>query len=289
MCGDIMRKNKTIEKKYILLASIAIIMVILGILSYSLKKKEKLNVVESFFKDTIISVENIIFFPFRYVVSVFDNYNDLKNIKKENDILKISLNRIESIEAENIELRKQLENMKSELNIDYSLTDYEYVNSTVISRNIGYWYNTNTIDKGSNSGIEADMPVINAYGLIGKVINTTAFSSTVRLISTRDTNNKISVSIISDGEKLFGLINGYDYKKGTLEIEGISNTKTVRIGDLVYTSGLGGVFPSGILIGKVESISTDSYDLSKIINVTPSASMEDINYVSVLKRKSEQD
>lgn len=289
MCGDIMRKNKTIEKKYILLASIAIIMVILGILSYSLKKKEKLNVVESFFKDTIISVENIIFFPFRYVVNVFDNYNDLKNIKKENDILKISLNRIESIEAENIELRKQLENMKSELNIDYSLTDYEYVNSTVISRNIGYWYNTITIDKGSNSGIEADMPVINAYGLIGKVINTTAFSSTVRLISTRDTNNKISVSIISDGEKLFGLINGYDYKKGTLEIEGISNTKTVRIGDLVYTSGLGGVFPSGILIGKVESISTDSYDLSKIINVVPSASMEDINYVSVLKRKSEQD
>ena len=92
---------------------------------------------------------------------------------------------------------------------------------------------------------------------------------------------------ISDGEKLNGLINGYDYNNQTLEIEGISNTKTVRVDDLVYTSGLGGVFPSGILIGKVESITTDSYDLSKIINVKPSANFDDINFVSILKRKSE--
>lgn len=282
-----MKKNKNIEKKYIILAIIAIIMIVLGILSYTLKRKEKLNIVESFLKDVVVSVENVIFFPFRYVVNIFEDYNELKDIKKENDILKTSLNRIESVETENVELRKQLENLKEELNIDYTLTDYEYVNATVTSRNINYWYNTITINKGSNNGIEVEMPVINAYGLIGKVVSTTGVTSTVRLISTSDTNNKISVAITSEGEKLYGLINGYDYDNKTLEIEGISNTKTVRVGDYVYTSGLGGVFPSGILIGKVESITTDSYDLSKIINVTPSASFEDINYVSILKRKSE--
>lgn len=283
-----MKKKKNIEKKYIILAIIAIIMIIIAILSYTLKKKEKLNIVESFLKDTITSVENVVFYPFRYVVNVFEEYGELKNLKEEYDVLKTSLNRIDSIETENVELRKQLESLKEELNITYSLTDYEYLNATVTSRNIGYWYNTITINKGSNSGIEEEMPVINAYGLIGKVVNTTALTSTVRLLSTSDTNNKISVSIISEGEKLYGLINGYNYEKSTLEIEGISNTKTVRVGDVVYTSGLGGVFPSGILIGTVESITTDSYDLSKIINVTPSASFEDINYVSILKRKSEE-
>jgi len=282
-----MKKKKNIEKKYIILLIIALIMIILGILSYSLKKKEKLNIVESFFKDVVVSVENVIFYPFRYIVNCFSDYNELKDIKKENDILETSLNRIEAIETENIELRKQLESLKEELDIDYTLVDYEYVNATVTSRNIGYWYNTITIDKGTNSGIEVEMPVINAYGLIGKVVSTTALTSTVRLISTSDSNNKISVAIISENEKLYGLINGYNYQNQTLEIEGISNTKTVRVGDIVYTSGLGGVFPSGILIGTVESITTDSYDLSKIINVTPSASLEDINYVSILKRKSE--
>ena len=186
--------KKTIEKKYILLIIAVIVIVILVILSYGLKKKKNLNVVESIIKDSIVSVENVIFYPFRY-----------------------------------------------------------------------------TID--------------NATGLICKVVSCTNYTSVVKLITTSDTDNKISVSIVSEGEKLNGLINGYDYKSKLLEVEGISNTKTVRVGDIVYTSGLGGVFPSGILIGTVESITTDSYDLSKIINVKPSADFEDLNYVSVLKRK----
>lgn len=283
------KKNTNIEKKYIIMVIIAIIMIILAILSYGLKKKKDLNIVESFLKDVIVSVENIVFSPFRFTINLFENYGELKDIKEENDILKTSLNRIESIEAENIELRKQLENLKEELNIDYTLTDYEYLNATVTSRNIGYWYNTITIDKGSNSGIEKEMPVINAYGLLGKVVDTTTFTSTIRLITTTDTNNKISVSIVSNNEKLHGLINGYNHKETTLEVEGISNTKTVRVGDSVYTSGLGGVFPSGILIGTVESITTDSYDLSKIINVKPSANFDDINFVTILKRKTDNE
>jgi len=284
-----MNKKRTtnIEKKYIIMIIIAIIMIVLAILSYGLKKKKDLNVVESFIKDAIVSVEKVIFYPFKFTFSLFEEYKELINIKKENDILKTSLNRIESIETENIELKRQLESLKEELNIDYVLTDYEYLNASVISRNVGYWYNTITIDKGKKSGIEVDMPVINAYGLLGKVISTTSFTSTIRLITTSDTNNKISVSIISESEKLNGLINGYDYDNKTLEVEGISNTKTVRVGDVVYTSGLGGVFPSGILIGKVESITTDSYDLSKIINVKPNADFDNINFVTVLKRKND--
>lgn len=283
------KKKINIEKKYILMMIIAIIMIVLAILSYGLKKKKDLNIVESFVKDAIVSVEKIIFYPFKFTINLFQDYGELKDIKEENDLLKTSLNRIESIEAENIELRQQLDNLKKELNIDYTLTDYEYLNATVTSRNIGFWYNTITIDKGSSSGVEVEMPVINAYGLLGKVVSTTSFTSTVRLLTTTDTNNKISVSIISNEEKLHGLINGYNYDSGTLEVEGISNTKTVRVGDLVYTSGLGGVFPSGILIGTVESITTDSYDLSKIINVKPSTDFDDINYVTVLARKNDSE
>jgi len=74
------------------------------------------------------------------------------------------------------------------------------------------------------------------------------------------------------------LVNRYNYSKNVLEVEGISNTEDVLVGDYVYTSGLGGIYPSGILIGMVDSISTDSYDLSKIINVKTVAN------VAVLKR-----
>ena len=281
------QKKKGIPKKYVLLIVIVLIIVLFVIFSISLKKERELNKVESFFKDTLIYVEKIVVYPFDYVKNKISDYNELKNVKKDNDILETSMDRILSIETENIELRRQLEALKDELNIDYSLTDYEYLNASVISRNVGYWYNKITIDKGSYNGVEKDMVVITSKGLIGRVINTTTFTSDVKLITTSDTNNKISVHISNGDTNLYGLINGYNYNDNVLELEGISNTKDVNIGDKVYTSGLGGIFPSGILIGTVSEITTDSYDLAKVIKVKPSADFSDINYVSILKRKSD--
>lgn len=287
MIQCLVEKKKAVPKKFVIIGIIILIIIILVIFSYTLKNDRKLNPVESFVKDTLTYTEKIITYPFNQLVSKVNDYKKLKNIREENDILETSLDRTSSIESENIELRRQLDKLKEELNIDYTLTDYEYLNATVISRNVGYWYNTITIDKGTYNGVEKDMVVINAKGLVGKIIRTTTFTSDVRLITTSDTNNKISVHVTNGDYKLYGLINNYDYKTNLLELEGISNTKNVSIGDYVYTSGLGGVFPSGILIGIVSGISTDSYDLAKIIMITPSANFTDINYVSVLKRKSE--
>lgn len=279
-------KRKVIPKKIIIIGIFVIIIVIIIILSFSLKKDRKLLPGLAFVRDGVLSVEKVITYPFVFVKNKISDYNGLKDVDKDNDILKTSIDRIDSVETENVELRRQLDALKSELNIEYTLSDYEYLNATVISRNVGFWFNIITIDKGSYSGIEKDMVVINAKGLIGKVVRTTSFTSDVRLITTSDANNKISVSISNGSDNLYGLINSFDYNDNYLEVEGISNTKNVSIGDKVYTSGLGGIFPSGILIGEVLDITTDSYDLAKLIKVKPSADFNDINYVSILKRKS---
>ena len=279
------RKKRSVPKKIIVIGICAIILIFMVIFSFTLKGDRKLNPVESFFKDALIYAEKIVTYPFRFVIDKVNEYGELGDVREENDTLVTSLDRITSIETENIELRRQLDKLKEELDIDYSLTDYEYLNASVISRNVGYWYNTITIDKGTYNGVEKDMIVINGKGLIGKIIRTTTFTSDVRLITTSDTNNKISVMISNGDYSLYGLINSYDYNDNLLEVEGISNTKDVNIGDFIYTSGLGGVFPSGRLIGQVSAITTDSYDLAKIIKVTPSVDFTDINYVSILKRK----
>ena len=287
--NDIMFRNrKKIEGKYIVIIIVILIILALAIYVKTLKEDRKLNIVESLIKDSVIFVEKIILTPFNYVGNLIDDFVELRNVQEENDKLKTSIERVDAIETENIELRREIDALKKELNIDYVLTDYDYLNATVISRNIGYWYNTLTIDKGTNNGISEGMVVVNSTGLIGKIIKTTTFTSEVRLITTSDTNNKISVSISNGNGKINGLINRYDYENNFLEIEGISNTEEVKVGDYVYTSGLGGVFPSGILIGTVESITTDEYDLAKIINVKPSINSNDINYVSVLKRKGSE-
>ena len=281
------RNTQSISKKYIIIIIIILIILLLIIFSFTLKEDRKLSKAESLLKDGLIYSEKIITYPFNYIKENIKEYKKLKDVNKNNNILETSIDRIDSIEAENIELRRQLETLKEELNINYTLSDYEYLNATVVSRNVGYWHNKITINKGTYNGVEKDMVVISSKGLIGKVIKTSTFTSDVRLITTSDTSNKISVHISNGDNNLYGLINSYDYNKNVLELEGISNTKDVNIGDYVYTSGLGGVFPTGILIGIVEEITTGSYDLAKIIKVKPSADFNDINYVSILKRKSD--
>lgn len=281
------KKSKNLKNKRIFLV-VLIVVVIIAVLSYTLKSDKKLNTFESLIKDSVIEVQKIFYTPIKNFSNMIEDFFSLRNVQEENKILKSNVEKMESLEAENIALKQEIEKMKSELNIEHVLSDYDYLNATVISRNSFYWYNTLTIDKGSHNGIKEGMVVINSTGLIGKIENVSTFSSDVKLITTNDTNNKISVTITNGDNKLTGLINGYNYDDGYLKVEGISNTATVNVGDLVYTSGLGGVFPNGILIGRVENITTDVYDLSKIINVKPSADFNDINYVTILKRSDDR-
>ena len=209
---------------------------------------------------------------------------DYKNLIKENNYLKQKTLKDNVLEEENNNLKEEIEKLKKVMDVKTTYTGYKTIYAKTIIRNKMYWYNTITIDKGKDNDIKTGMVVINGKGLIGKVINVSNFTADVRLITTNDSNNKISVTITNGESKVIGLMNGYSYETNDILIEGVSNTQDVKVGDMVYTSGLGGVFPSGILVGTVESITTDSYGLAKIIKVKPSVSFDDINYVSVLKR-----
>ena len=79
---------------------------------------------------------------------------------------------------------------------------------------------------------------------------------------------------------------GYDSIKDVYKIEGVSDINDIKEGLDVTTTGLTDYFPSGILIGNVSSIIKDEYDLTAIIEVTPSVDFNNINIVTVLKRKT---
>lgn len=283
-----MNRRKQKEKNIKIFLIILVVVVVVALIAYAIKNEKKLNSVEVIAKDFVVEVQQLVYSPFKGISKFFNDIISLGDVLEENKILKSNVEKMESLEAENIELKQEIEKLKEELDVDYVLTDYNYLNATVVSRNSMYWYNNLSVDKGSKNGVEEGMVVINSTGLIGKVTNVGKYSSDVKLITSTDTSNKISVIVTNGDDNLVGVINGYNYEEGYLEVEGISNTETVAVGDVVYTSGLGGVFPSGILIGYVDSITTDVYDLAKIINVKPSAKFDNINYVTILRRDDDK-
>ena len=183
------------------------------------------------------------------------------------------------------ELQSDIDEMKKLTGIDSINSDFSIINASVIERNRSYWFNNLKIDKGSDMGIELDMAVIDQNGLIGRISKVDKLTSEIKLITTNDVNSKISVVIENNDEKIFGILNGYNSDKNQLTIT--LNTKNIDIirGSIVKTTGMGGIFPSGILIGKVVDSKNDNYDVGKIVLVEPMVNISDVRYVSVLKRK----
>ncbi len=189
--------------------------------------------------------------------------------------------------SQNDNLRNEVNKLKETLDLNSILSDKVYMNATVVTRNIGYWYDEITIDKGSKNGIEKGMAVVNPKGLIGQITKVSNYSSTVKLLSNENMSDKISVKIKVNDGYVYGLISQYDSKTNTYTVEGISENVDINKNADVVTTGMGTIFPSGLMVGKVEKVTTDNFDLSKVVEVKTAVNFDDLDYVTVLKRKSE--
>ena len=182
----------------------------------------------------------------------------------------------------NHELEEENKELKDLLKLKSSLSEFDSINAVVIERNTSYWFNTLTINKGSKDSIKKGMAVVTNEGIIGKVESTTNLTATIKLITSNDKNNKISVRINSKQDYNTVLTTN---SNGEMIIEGIPNDNNIKVGDSVVTSGLSDIFPSGIAIGKVKKIELDNYGSSKKLLVESTSNINNIRFVSVLKRK----
>lgn len=278
------RKKKRVEKRKILLISLLIICLILGYVANVVSTNRNLTIFEKAIKDSVLTIERVITFPIDFIVNKIDENKKKNNMYEEYENLKQQLSVSQSYITENEELKSQLSEMKKLLDLKNVLSDYEHINATVIGRDLAYWYDNIIIDKGENDGIEINMPVVVADGLIGKVVKTSSFNSTVRLLTANDSNDKISVKIKNNDDYIYGILSNYDSKNNLYIIEGISQNIDIMEDSLVTTTGMGDIFPAGIVIGKVKGINTDNFDLSKVLEVKSDVNFDSINYVSILKR-----
>lgn len=144
------------------------------------------------------------------------------------------------------------------------------------------WSKTVVIDKGSTSGFAVGMPVCNAGGAIGQIIDVSATTSTVRLI----TDDQSSVSAMIQTSRAQGMLQGQ--ADGSLRLAYVPADADVAVGDIVITSGIGGVFPKGLPLGTVSSIDKSANATYYTIVVRAGSSAENNEEVLVVTSLTEE-
>ncbi len=209
------------------------------------------------------------------------NYFWLRGAREENRRLQDSLrqlslqaNRMEELKQENLRLR-QLVALKDSI-------PFETIAGRVVSRTPKYMSNVIYIDRGASDGVSKDVPALSAGGVVGRTTLVTSHNAQVQLI----TNADASTGVMVDRTRSPGVLRGSG--DPLLDLNYVSNTEQINVGDLIVTSGLDGIYPKGLPVGRVVE-SRKGNSTFRIVKVQPEADLVHFEEVSlVLPKKAEK-
>src|SRR5246127_1484704 len=187
----------------------------------------------------------------KQITSVRSNLKSLDDLQAENSSLRVE-NR--SLKATNQALRDvehEVNRLRHALNYRERAV-FKLIPAEIVTRDASTWWHTVTINRGKEDHIETDMPVVTDEGLVGK---TTTVSNTISIVLlVTDENCKVASSV--EGTREQGIVAGERVSGGLaplLDLNFLTKQANLQPGQKAYTSGMGGVFPSGLLIGTVKS------------------------------------
>lgn len=208
------------------------------------------------------------------VTGLWRHYLDLVGVSEENDRLRQEIKRYIAINAEYREAVATNVRLNQLLDLAHSL-EQPVLTAHVIGRDPALWFKTITIDKGISAGVEKGMPVVTVEGVVGQVINVSPRFAKVLLAT--DPNS--AVDAILQTSRALGIIkgNGQGYR-----MDYVLREKEVAKDDLVVTSGMGGVFPKGLLVGRVSEVGKDKRGMFHTITVQPAVDFRELEYVTII-------
>lgn len=256
----------------------------LGIIIFSLKSNS--SVISSGVGSVISPLQKIIYNANDKLKESFDFFINFSKVKQEN----------EELAAKNAELENKLveynrmkdENTTLREMFDYSQANqnYNYLGCNIVGYSGGNISNGYVIDKGTNDGVKKDMIVITPQGLVGKVTKSESSYSIVKTIL----NENIAVaSMVESTRETTGILQGAtDNKNKNLTVlSNIPIDSEIKEGDVILTSGLGGMYPKEIRIGEVVSVEIDTVGIMKKAVVKPYVDFNKLEGLFVVVPKEE--
>jgi rod shape-determining protein MreC len=217
----------------------------------------------------------------RFTRRIWKNYFSLVSVAHENEILKKSLNQLVEKNNEWHEIELANSRLRNLLNFKKAPTR-RVVAAEVIAKDPSGWFKTVIIDKGSLDGLQKGLPVVLPTGIAGQVIEVSGRYAKVMLIIDRNS----AVDALVQRTRARGIIKGESADQCRFEF--VLRKHDVQIGDTVIASGLDGVYPKGLRIGRVSDLIQSSSDIFYEITVTPFVDYEKLEEVLVILQPKTQ-
>ncbi|MCK4536790.1 MAG: rod shape-determining protein MreC [Desulfuromonadales bacterium] len=268
------RKNKAI------LLGLLLLLAALLWYSVSLRQQKETNLFEALVLRVTGPAQSVLTDAINGVAHIWGNYLYLvdtavynRQLLEQNSALKAELNQLKEISLENERLRLLLEFKESQ--------PVQTLPARVIAEDASSWFRTVMIDKGSADGVLEGMPVVVAEGVVGRVIRNGPHESRVLLI----TDAASAVATLIQDSRARGICRGQGH---SLNFDFVLRKEDLKVGEPIITSGMGGIFPKGLMIGHVKSIDRLEFGLFQAIEVTPSVDFPRLEEVLVLLRQVDQ-
>ncbi len=210
----------------------------------------------------------------QFARSIWNQYFYLVSASKENERLKKELSRVreesrqlKEVKLSNIRFRKLLGFKKA--------ADYPFLTAEVIGKDPSPWFKAIVIDKGESEGVKKGMPVVLPEGIVGQVVEATAHYSKVLLII--DQNS--AVDALVQRTRARGVIEGKS--EGNFVFKYVLRKDDVKVGDIIVSTGLDGIYPKGLYIGRATEVVKRNSGIFQQVSVTPFVDFERLEEVLI--------
>lgn len=243
--------------------------------SLNLRNKEHANPFERAVMNLTAPLAGVFSRGNGFLAGLWADYLDLVQVRRENKKLQDAVRVLNGRLVESQEALYANERLKRILDLKSSLR-VPSITASVIGEDGSPWFKTFVIDRGQRDGLREGLPVIAVDGIVGQLVKVASGSSRVLLIT--DTASSVAATV--QRSRARGVLKGKG--GGRCSLEFASRDDDVKVGDIVISSGIGGIFPKGLPLGEVTMVKKGEYGIFQTIEVRPIVSVANLEEVLVL-------
>jgi rod shape-determining protein MreC len=252
----------------------SILLFSLALMSLSAKQEKGISFLDSLTGIILSPFQNLFTQSVQSVSDGINHYFDLVNVSKENERLKFEIERLVNEKNDLIEKIFRQKRLVGLMAYPENHNKESLV-ATVIGRAATQWSKVVFINKGTEHGVRTHSAVVTTSGVIGQIIHAGPITSKVLLTI----DSRSAVDSIFQGSRVSGVVVGTGEKQ--CRIKFVPNTAEIKVGDQVLSSGLGGIFPKGLVIGTVSKVARKKQGLFQDIVLAPSSDLSNLEEVLV--------